>query len=124
MDEAEHIRQLDKLISRIDLAADRIFEAAKQLSDEVDDAQAREDAEYEDALQVGMRTKWRWRRLDSLDDYADVMTESVVAWTRKASHIYAQRPTSGWGRYRQRRQLLSIANYFEHGADRLGKTHP
>ncbi len=124
MDDAEHARVLDELVKRMDAAADRIFQQSERLSDEVDESQAREDEKYGDALNVSARTKWRWRRLDRLDDYAAFMDQSVVDWTKEASRIYGQRPTSAWGRYRQRRQLLSIAKYFERAADRLGQTHP
>ena len=124
MDEAEHVRQLDALISRIDVAVDRIFGQAERLSGEVGAQEDREVDEYGDALRVSAGTQRRWRRLERLDDYADAMTESVVAWREEASRIYARRPASAWRRRSQRRQLLSIAKYFERAAGRLGETHP
>lgn len=124
MDVEEHARQLDALISRIDAAADRIFGQAERLSGEVGEREDREVGKYGDAMQVGIGTQRRWRRLEQLDAYADATTESVVAWAKEASRIYARRPTSAWGRRSQRRQLLSIAKYFERAAGRLGETHP
>lgn len=123
MDEEEHARQLDGLIARIDAAADRIFGQAERLSGEVGELEAREVAEYGDAPRAGPAAQWRWRRLERLDGYADAMTESVVAWGKEASRVYAQRPASSWGRRSQRRRLLSIAKYFERAAGRLGQTH-
>lgn len=68
MDDAEHVRKLDAMVDRIDAAADRVFASGERLEGEVDDAQAREYEEYGEALHVGMRTRRRWRRLESLDD--------------------------------------------------------
>uniref|UniRef100_UPI003F491100 hypothetical protein n=1 Tax=Pseudonocardia sp. CA-138482 TaxID=3240023 RepID=UPI003F491100 len=124
MDDAEHARQLDALVARIDAAADRVFASGERLEGEVDEAEAREVEEYGDALHVGMGTRRRWRRLESLDDYADAMTESMVSWTKRANDIYAERPTGRFRRWRQRRRLLSVAKYFERAADRLGRLHP
>jgi hypothetical protein len=127
MDDAEHVRRLDALVDRIDSAAGRVFTAAERLSNEVDEAEAREVDEHGDAGRVGARTPRRWRRLEKLDDYADAMTESVVAWTERANAIHAERPTGRgqqWRRWRQRRRLLSIARQFERGATRLETVHP
>ncbi|MDT7556807.1 MAG: hypothetical protein QOI68_1277 [Pseudonocardiales bacterium] len=124
MDDAEHVRRLDALVDRIDSAAGRVFTAAERLSNEVDEAEAREVDEHGDAGRVGARTPRRWRRLEKLDDYADAMTESVVAWTERANAIHAERPSGRGRRWRQRRRLLSIAKQFERGAARLETVHP
>jgi hypothetical protein len=124
MNDAEHVRRLDALVARIDSAADHVFSAAERLSNEVDEAEAREVDEYRDALRVGSRTSRRWRRLEKLDDYADATTESVVAWMKRANDIYAERPTGRWRRWRQCHRLLSIARYFERAAARLETVHP
>ena len=124
MDDAEHVRRLDALAARIDSAAEHVFTAAERLSREVDEARAREVDDYGDATRVTSRTSWRWRRLDKLDGYADAMTESVLAWTRRANDLHAARPAGRWRRWRQRRRLLSIARQFERGAARLGAVHP
>lgn len=124
MDDAEHARLLDELVNRIDVAAERVFDAAERLMDEVHEAEDRADERAGDAVRVDPRTKRRWRRLDQLDAYQDAMTESVVAVGKQAARIRAERPTGAWLRWRQRRRLLWIAKYLERGADRLGRTHP
>jgi hypothetical protein len=124
VDDAEHVRRLDALVARIDSAAEHVFAAAERLSNEVDEAEAREVDEYGDAPRVGPGTSLRWRRLEKLNDYVDATTASVVAWTKRANDVYAERPTGPWRRWRQRRRLLWIAKYFERAAARLQTVHP
>lgn len=124
MDDAEHVRRLDALLARIDAAGEHVFTAAERLSNEVDEAEAREVDEYGDELRVGLGTRQRWRRLERLDGYVDATTESVVAWTKRANDLHAERSTGRWRRWRQRRRLLWIAKYFERAAARLETVHP
>lgn len=124
MDSSEHARRLDALVARIDSAAEDVFTAAQHLSNQVDEAHSREIDEHGDALRVGLGTSRRWRRLERLEDYVDATTESVVAWTKRANDLYAERPATPVRRWRQRRRLRWIAAYFERAAARLRTVRP
>jgi hypothetical protein len=124
MDEAEHLRRVDALLGRFDSAAERVFAAADRLFKEIDEAEDREDERIGDAVRVGPRTKARWHRLDRLAETAHTATESLVSWAKFVAAVSAERPASGWGRWRQRRRLRSVAKSFERTAVLLERLRP